>query len=78
MARKKLMKEQGYCTKPDRDAPELICGYPLPCPYHTVVIELAEDPPIAKVPLTVAKEIDKPTLDKLKRAAAVLREEFVD
>lgn len=28
-----------FCQKPDRDVPKLICGYPLPCPYHTVTIE---------------------------------------
>lgn len=28
------------CRKPDRDAPNLRCGYPLPCPYHTVVLDL--------------------------------------
>jgi hypothetical protein len=27
------------CTKPDRDEPRLVCGYPLPCPHHTVVLE---------------------------------------
>ena len=27
------------CQQPDRDCPGLICGYPLPCPHHTVVIE---------------------------------------
>ncbi len=28
-----------YCKQPDRDCPKLECGYPLPCPYHTVIIE---------------------------------------
>lgn len=27
------------CTKPDRDVPKLVCGYPLPCPHHTVVLD---------------------------------------
>lgn len=26
------------CQQPDRDAPKLTCGYPLPCPWHTAVI----------------------------------------
>ena len=30
-----------HCDKPDRDVPKLKCGYPLPCPFHTVVIDLA-------------------------------------
>ncbi len=28
------------CRRPDRDCPKLVCGYPLPCPHHTVVIDL--------------------------------------
>lgn len=31
------------CDKPDRDVPTLVCGYPMPCPHHTAVIEL-DDP----------------------------------
>ena len=27
------------CRQPDRDAPKLTCGYPLPCPYHTAVLD---------------------------------------
>lgn len=27
------------CTQPDRHAPKLTCGYPLPCPHHTVIME---------------------------------------
>lgn len=30
------------CTKPDRDVPKLMCGYPMPCPHHTVVIHASE------------------------------------
>lgn len=27
------------CQKPDRHVPKLTCGYPLPCPYHTVIVD---------------------------------------
>ena len=27
-----------HCNKPDVDEPGLECGYPLPCPHHTAVI----------------------------------------
>ncbi len=27
------------CERPDRDVPKLVCGHPLPCPYHTVIID---------------------------------------
>lgn len=30
---------RGTCRHPDRDCPKLMCGYPLPCPWHTVVID---------------------------------------
>lgn len=28
-----------YCQQPDRDVPKLTCGYPLPCPHHTLVLQ---------------------------------------
>jgi len=31
------------CRRPDKDFAELICGHPLPCPHHTVVIEKDEE-----------------------------------
>lgn len=27
-----------HCIQPDRDVPGIVCGYPLPCPHHTVVL----------------------------------------
>jgi len=36
---KARMKELGLCTQPDRHEPKLVCGYPLPCPHHTIVVE---------------------------------------
>ena len=26
------------CQHPDRDCPKLKCGYPMPCPHHTVTL----------------------------------------
>jgi hypothetical protein len=37
---------EGQCKRPDRDNPKIVCGYPLPCPHHSVVIDLTEDPPV--------------------------------
>lgn len=37
------------CNKPDRHQPKLICGYPLPCPYHTIVIDLKKKKPENKL-----------------------------
>lgn len=39
------------CDKPDRDEPRLKCGYPFPCPHHTVIIE---DDEATKVALALA------------------------
>jgi hypothetical protein len=27
----------GYCRQPDHDNAKVICGYPIPCPYHTAI-----------------------------------------
>lgn len=36
--------EPTTCQKPDRDCPALICGYPLPCPHHTVLVDATKLP----------------------------------
>lgn len=36
---KERMKKCGLCVQPDRHNPHLICGYPLPCPHHTIVMD---------------------------------------
>lgn len=35
------MNDRRTCRHPDRDVPKLLCGYPLPCPHDTVVVDLA-------------------------------------
>ncbi len=27
-----------FCTQPDRHEPKLKCGYPMPCPHHSVTV----------------------------------------
>lgn len=41
-----------YCKHPDRDVPALTCGYPLPCPWHTAIIDTTEEPTTVTVPAT--------------------------
>lgn len=41
-----------YCKKPDRDVPGLECGYPFPCPWHTVIIDTTRDPITVTAPDT--------------------------
>ena len=36
----KNIKGRMFCVKPDKDEPKLTCGHPIPCPHHTVIIEL--------------------------------------
>ena len=38
------------CRHPDREVPKLMCGYPLPCPHHTVIIHADKDPVTVEIP----------------------------
>ena len=38
------------CKQPDRDVPRMMCGYPLPCPHHTLIADVAKQ--TVTVPLT--------------------------
>jgi hypothetical protein len=40
------MDKFGMCNKPDRDVPSLTCGYPIPCPYHTITIDMKDSPTV--------------------------------
>ena len=40
------------CRHPDRDCPKLLCGHPLPCPWHTATIDLTHEPPTITIPIT--------------------------
>lgn len=40
------------CRRPDRDEPKLLCGYPIPCPWHTVVLDTTTVPPTVSIPVT--------------------------
>jgi hypothetical protein len=48
------------CQNSDRDALHMVCGYPLPCPYHTVIIDASSDPTTVTMPVT------SPALGNLK------------
>ncbi len=36
--------EPKTCQQPDRDEPKLTCGYPIPCPHHTVLVDATKLP----------------------------------
>lgn len=63
------MAENKTCKRPDRDVPELICGYPLPCPWHTVIIDTKLTPPTVTIPATAAPQINPKMLGLLKSIA---------
>lgn len=58
----------GSCPLPDRHEPRLRCGYPMPCPWHTVILEELIDKPIEEQLREVADE-----KRKVLAAQAVMR-----
>ena len=49
-----MSKDRLYCNQPDRDVPAIECGYPLPCPHHTIV---CDGPSAVEDALDVAERI---------------------
>ena len=62
------------CNRPDHNVPGLICGHPLPCPYHTTIIERGVVVPRVSIPLTEVPRIHPKTLKRLKRIAKAVFE----
>jgi len=60
------------CRHPDRDVPKIMCGYPLPCPWHTVIIDETVTPPTVTIPIT-SDAISRPSLrEAIAEVAAAL------
>ena len=38
-----MSDERHTCQNPDRHEMGLLCGHPLPCPYHTAIIDLENE-----------------------------------
>ena len=55
-----------FCERPDRHEPSIKCGYPLPCPHHTVI----------SVPgrLRVPKDVSRKTRRRVKQLHAIIQE----
>ena len=67
--------KERYCKRGDRDEPSLVCGYPLPCPYHTVIIDTAPDPPTITIPVIPnAPALNPKTLSMLKKIARAIKD----
>jgi hypothetical protein len=45
-----------YCKQSDRHEPRIQCGYPLPCPHHTVIIDLSGEVQRTTIPLQSAAQ----------------------
>ena len=67
---------EGYCRHPDRDVGELVCGHPLPCPWHTATIHADKHPPTIEIPATAEVALRPRNRDRLKEVARLL--EFWD
>ena len=66
------MSDRTHCQHPDRDMPKIKCGYPLPCPYHTAVVDTTK----AKVTVTVCDRDNKPdTVHKLMDIGRTVKKE---
>ncbi len=62
------------CKRPDRDHAGVICGHPIPCPYHTVLIDLTTYPPNLIVPITAEPATNPLLLERLKEISRILEE----
>jgi len=40
------------CRHPDRDCAKLLCGAPLPCQWHTAIIDTTAKPATITIPVT--------------------------
>lgn len=71
------MKSRTHCRHPDRDVPGLVCGYPLPCPHHTLMIDPSgsvmvppsADPKLVKLCRRIAEALDLAGVKKVISAA---------
>lgn len=61
------------CQRPDRDVQRLVCDYPLPCPFHTIIIDATAKPvPTVTIPATSnAMERAGSRLRQIAKAVAV-------
>ena len=69
MSKRKAV-QQLTCQHPDRDCPKLVCGYPLPCPWHTIIIDCEKSPPTIEVPIT--NKQPEQIMARLKNIAVIL------
>lgn len=59
------------CERPDVDVGGLVCGHPLPCPNHTVIIHADKTPPTIEIPATAVPYIRPEARKELKIIAQI-------
>lgn len=47
------------CKHTDIDSVKLLCGHPLPCPYHTAIINADKSPPTIEIPVTATEALER-------------------
>lgn len=65
-----MKKQVMYCKQPDRDVPKIVCGFPLPCPYHTVVIDASNKPTVT---IPAGRAMTTKTLRRIADIADMLK-----
>lgn len=73
--RRKTAPEE-TCKRPDRHVPSIVCGFPLPCMWHTVTIDLTEQPPCVCKPVTA--HVSPTSMKRIDDIASALAEPCVD
>ncbi len=62
------------CERPDHDVPGIICGHPLPCPYHTATIDVTGEVPTVTIPVVSTPSISPKMLSILKEIGSSIHE----
>lgn len=63
------------CQRPDRDAPGIVCGHPLPCPHHTVILDKNEvGEAQVRIPASAVPHVRPKALDALKTISRAIHE----
>lgn len=62
-----------FCQQPDHDEPRIKCGAPLPCPYHTLTVDLTKKKPEIVIPK--GRALTATALKRVDRAARALHKE---
>jgi len=55
--------------------PGIVCGHPLPCPYHTALIDTTRQVPTVTIPVVSIPAVQPKTLQALKEISRAIHEE---